>query len=84
MTESKRKAEVRALVRRATAYMAQQSVIDGSYLEHVIRDATITLDVGAQETRRLIAEEIQSEAALLDSRATERRAPSAKSAEVPS
>ena len=61
MTESKTRAEVRALVRRATAFLAQQAMIEGDYLEHVLGAASVTLDAGSKETRKIIADEIAYE-----------------------
>lgn len=83
MTEPRKKAEVRALVRAATAHLAQMAAVDGSYLEHVVAGASITLDVASRETRQLIAEEIRAEAEQLAGRMiAKERTPKASSAEV--
>lgn len=83
MTEPRRRTEVRALVRAATAYLAQQAAVDGSYFELVVAGASMTLDVASRETRALIAEEIRAEAEQLASRtAAKEKTPKASSAEA--
>jgi hypothetical protein len=73
MTESKIRAEVRALVRRATADIVKQAMISGEYRELVIARAPLVLDAGSLNVRASIADEIAAEVATLADRLTPKK-----------